>query len=60
MSMRSLIDVAVEHGIISPPFKDRLDAWMRLRNEVVHSAMPVTKAQATEVVNGVMGWIGQQ
>ena len=60
MSMRSLIDVATEQGIISRPFKDRLDAWMRLRNEVVHSAIPITRVQAAEVVNGVMGWIEGQ
>jgi len=60
MSMRSLIDRAVEEGIISRPFKQRLDNWMRLRNEAVHSAMPITKQQAAEVVNGVMAWVRQQ
>lgn len=59
MSMRSLIDAAVEKGIISPPLRVRLDAWMRLRNEVVHSAMSITRVQATEIVNGAMEWIGQ-
>lgn len=60
MSIRSLIDRAVEQGTISPALKQRLDAWMRLRNEAVHSAMPVTKSQATEVVNGVMTWMRQR
>lgn len=57
--MRSLVEVAMEQGIISPQLKVRLDAWMRLRNEVVHSATAITRGQAAEIVNGVMEWIGQ-
>ena len=59
MSMRSLIEVATEQEIISPQLRVRLDAWMRLRNEVVHSAMAITRVQAAEIVNVVMEWIGQ-
>lgn len=59
MSLRSLVEVAMEREIISPQLKARLDAWMRLRNEVVHSAMTVTRVQAAVIVNGVMEWIDQ-
>jgi len=49
-----------EQAIVPQVLKPRLEAWMRLRNEVVHSAASISKAQATEVVNGVMGWILEQ
>jgi uncharacterized protein YutE (UPF0331/DUF86 family) len=54
LSMRSLLDQAVEQGVVPPESKTRVSSWMRLRNEVVHSAMPVSKAQASEIVNGVV------
>jgi hypothetical protein len=54
LPMRSLVAMAVEQGVASPEAKTRVDSWMRLRNDVVHSAMPVTRAQAAEVVNGVL------
>ena len=54
-----LVEVAMEQGKKKTQFKVRLDAWMRLRNEVVHSATAITKAQAAEIVNGVMEWIGR-
>lgn len=54
LSMRSLVAMAVEQGVASPETKTRVDSWVRLRNDVVHSAMSVTRAQAAEVVNGVL------
>jgi hypothetical protein len=59
LSLRSLTERAVEMNLIDPQMKSRIDAWMKLRNEVVHSSMDITKVQATEIVNGVMQWIGQ-
>jgi hypothetical protein len=57
MSIRNLIELGIEHRILPPTLKPRLEAWVRLRNEAVHSAVDISKAQATEVVNGVMEWL---
>jgi SIR2-like domain len=54
LSMRSLIDQAVEQGIISPESKIRVASWMRIRNEVVHSSISIPKAQAQEIVEGIL------
>jgi hypothetical protein len=60
MSFRSLADLAVETGQITPQVRNRIDPWMRVRNEVVHSSISVSPAQARQIVNGVMellqGW----
>jgi hypothetical protein len=54
MSLRSLVDYAVEQQVIEPTLKMGIDSWMRTRNEVVHSSMPITRAQARDIVEGVM------
>ena len=54
MSMRSLIDHAVEQNIIQPVLKTQIDSWIRLRNEVVHSSIAIGKAQAREMIDGVL------
>jgi len=54
LSLRTLVDIAVDRGIVNPELKTRIDAWMRTRNEVVHSSIPVTAARAQEIVNGVL------
>jgi SIR2-like protein len=54
MSLRSLVDLAVESGQITAQVRTRIDPWMRLRNEVVHSSMPVSASQARQIVNGAM------
>ena len=59
MSLRSLIDLAAEQGIIAQELRIRVDAWMRLRNEVVHSSMTIPKARAREIVDGVMELIAR-
>jgi hypothetical protein len=59
LSMRSLVDRAVEQDVIPQGSRIRLNQWMQVRNVVVHSAMPVTKAQAREIVDGVMELINQ-
>jgi hypothetical protein len=60
LPLRTLIDLAVEQGVIQPQVKMRIDSWMRMRNEVVHSSIPIARAQAQEIVEGVMeliaGW----
>lgn len=57
--MRSLIDQAVNQEVISQELRMRLDSWMRIRNEVVHSSMTVSKSQAADIVNGVMELVEQ-
>jgi uncharacterized protein YutE (UPF0331/DUF86 family) len=59
LSMRSLIDQAVNQEVIPQELRMRLDSWMRIRNEVVHSSMAVSKNQATDIVNGVMELVEQ-
>src|SRR6266496_2080369 len=49
LSLRSLIDLAIEHQIIQPELRARLDSWMRTRNEVVHSPKMVSKTKAREI-----------
>jgi len=53
-SLRTLIDQAIDQGIITAENRTQLDSWMRKRNEIVHSSMSVSKAQATEIVGGVL------
>ena len=59
MSMRSLLEIATEQGLLTPQLRRKLDGWMRIRNEVVHSSKNVTRAQAAEIVNGVLHAISQ-
>jgi uncharacterized protein YutE (UPF0331/DUF86 family) len=59
MSMRSLIDHAVEQNIIQPVLRTQIDSWIRLRNEVVHSSIAIGKAQAREMIDGVLALLGQ-
>jgi len=59
MSLRSLVEHAVEQQFIQPALKMRIDSWMRIRNEVVHSSMPITKARARDIVEGVMELVDQ-
>lgn len=54
LSMRSLMDQAVEQAIIPRESRPQVDGWMRTRNEVVHSSMPVPRALANEIVSGVL------
>jgi hypothetical protein len=59
LSMRSLIDQAVDQRIIPQELRLHLDSWMRTRNEVVHSSMPISRAQAGEIVDGILKLIAQ-
>jgi len=58
--IRSLIDIAVDRGLIPRDDKKKIDSWMRVRNEVVHNSATVTPSQAREIVDGVLqlvqGW----
>ena len=59
MSMRSLIDHAVEQNIIQPILKTQIDSWIGVRNEVVHSSISIGKAQAREIIDGVLALLTQ-
>lgn len=59
LSLRSLVDQGMEQQVIQPQLKARIDSWMRTRNEVVHSSIPIARNQAHEIVEGVMDLIGQ-
>ena len=58
LSMRSLVDQAVEQDLISTVTGTRLNKSIS-SNLVVHSAMSVTKVQAREIVDGVMDLIDE-
>jgi len=59
MSMRSLVEMATERNLLTQPQRRTLDDWMRIRNQVVHSSIEISRAQATEIVNGVLQVISQ-
>ena len=59
LPLRSLVDQAADLGVIPPESKARIDSWMRMRNEVVHSSMPIARAQAQDIVDGVMELIAR-
>ena len=51
MSFRQLLNRATE--LIGPVSREEIDGWVRLRNEAVHTAKAVTRAQALTIVEGV-------
>jgi hypothetical protein len=53
MALRSLIDRAIDEGIIRGVSRETIYAWMRLRNEAVHTGKAVSKAEARSIVEGV-------
>jgi hypothetical protein len=59
MSMQSLLTIAREQQLLTDPNAVKLDGWMRIRNEIVHSSKDVSRAQATEIVNGALGLLTQ-
>jgi hypothetical protein len=54
MSLRTLVEHAIDRGLIPRETRVQLDSWMRIRNEVVHSSISVSKAEATAIVNGIL------
>ena len=54
LAMRSLLKLAIDQQVLDPAQHRQLESWMRLRNEVVHSSKDVTRAQATDIVGGVL------
>jgi hypothetical protein len=58
LSFRSLADLAAEREQITQEERKRIEPWMRIRNEVVHSSISVSAAQARQIVNGVMQIVG--
>lgn len=58
LSMRSLLRRAMDQQLLEAAQFEQLENWMRLRNEVVHSSKDVARAQATDVVSGVLQIVG--
>lgn len=54
MSMRSLIDRAIEDGIILPKPRKQLREWMHVRNQVAHTPQQISRAKAHAIVEGVL------
>jgi hypothetical protein len=59
MSMSSPLDQAVEQGLIPQQLRPRVEEWTRTRNLAVHSSMPIPRAEAREIVRGVLELIAQ-
>jgi uncharacterized protein YutE (UPF0331/DUF86 family) len=53
-SLGPLADLAAQRELLTQNEYQKLREWMRVRNMVVHSQVTVTKAKATEIVNGVL------
>jgi len=53
MSLRSLVDRAVDEEFIQPEARGFVLDWLPLRNNVVHTPAHATREQATQVVEGV-------
>jgi len=53
-SLGPLADLAAQRELLTQNEHQKLREWMRVRNMVVHSQDTVTKAKATEIVNGVL------
>jgi hypothetical protein len=53
MSMRQLVDKAIEKGELAATAREPIAAWTQLRNQAVHTASPISKDEARRVVEGV-------
>lgn len=59
MSMRQLIDVARSQNLIDNVNPGRIAEWIKVRNDAVHSDLPVSKETAKSIVDGVLALIDQ-
>lgn len=59
LALRSLLDLAVEQQLIRSATRPEIDRWMRVRNEVVHSSIDISRNQAQQIVQGVLAVIQQ-
>jgi hypothetical protein len=57
MSLRQLLDRAVQAGI-GLEYREEILGWIKLRNDAVHTAKPVSKNEAETVVKGVERILG--
>lgn len=53
-SLGSMADFAFQRGLLTAAEHARIRDWMRVRNVVVHSQANVTRAKATEIVQGIL------
>ena len=54
LALRSLIKQAIDEQVLKAEDEERIASWMRTRNEVVHSSMQIGRAEAKEIVEGVL------
>lgn len=59
MSLRSLVDRAVQAGVMQQEAMAFVMDWIPLRNSVVHTGARATREQATAVVDGVRRILGE-
>jgi len=59
MSLHSLVELGADQRFIPAEVRGRIESWMKLRNEIVHSSQSVSKAQAREIVDGVLQLVNQ-
>jgi SIR2-like protein len=53
VTLRPLLEQANSQGMLGDTPVHVVQEWLKVRNEVVHSHRPVTKANAEQIVNGV-------
>lgn len=54
ITTRQLIDIAVDHQVISRNQRDQIHEWLTIRNRAVHQNVPVSRNVAQSIVEGVM------
>jgi hypothetical protein len=59
VSMQSLLKMAREQQFLPHLNGANLEAWSRIRNEIVHSTRPVSRAEAMEIVKGVLELVSE-
>jgi hypothetical protein len=59
MSMRQLVDSSLSQHLIHDVNLRRIEEWIKVRNDAVHTNLAVSKETAKSIVDGVFGLIGQ-
>ncbi|NTG27158.1 SIR2 family protein [Agrobacterium rhizogenes] len=60
MSIRQLIEVAAAQNLIRNVNSGRIEEWIKVRNNAVHTNDAVSRDAARSIVEGVLNLIGQQ
>ncbi|MDR3734276.1 MAG: SIR2 family protein [Acidobacteriaceae bacterium] len=54
LSLRALMDLAVKAEILNVGLITPVYGWLKIRNAAVHSALPIGRGEANEVMTGVL------